>query len=80
MVWFAVAKISKMSSLAALTAAATTPVFAWVRGYPTLTLLIIVAMVAMLFWRHRSNIRKLLEGSESRIGKSASSPDPDSES
>lgn len=68
-IWLLVAKVGKLSSLAALAAAALTPIFAWLQGYSTLLVLMIVAMVVMLFWRHRSNIRKLLDGTESRIGR-----------
>lgn len=70
-IWLLVAKVARLSSLAALAAAALTPVFAWLQGYSTLLVLMIVAMVVMLFWRHRSNIRKLLDGTESRIGNKA---------
>jgi glycerol-3-phosphate acyltransferase PlsY len=70
-IWLLVAKLSKLSSLAALTAAALTPLFAWSRGYPALLLIAIAAMVVMLFWRHRSNIRRLLDGTEVRVGAKA---------
>jgi glycerol-3-phosphate acyltransferase PlsY len=34
--------------------------------------LVIVAMSALLVWRHRKNIAKLLAGKESRIGTKSS--------
>lgn len=77
-IWFVVARLSKVSSLAAITAAVLTPLYAWFRGYPALTVLAILAMVVLLVWRHRSNIRKLIDGTESRIG-GKSSTDPQSE-
>jgi glycerol-3-phosphate acyltransferase PlsY len=77
-IWFVVARLSKVSSLAAITAAALTPLYAWFRGYPALTVLAILTMAALLVWRHRSNIRKLIDGTESRIG-SKSSTDPPSD-
>jgi len=77
-VWFVVARLSRISSLAAITAAVLTPLYAWLRGYPALTVLAIMAMVVLLVWRHRSNIRKLIDGTESRIG-GKSSADPQSE-
>lgn len=67
-VWLFVAFVLRISSLAALTAAALAPLFAWwfgVRGAPWL---ILVGMVGLLIWRHRSNIRNLLAGREDRIG------------
>jgi glycerol-3-phosphate acyltransferase PlsY len=77
-IWFVVARLSRLSSLAAITAAVLTPLYAWFRGYPALTVLAILAMVLLLVWRHRSNIRKLIDGTESRIG-GKSSADPQSE-
>ncbi|MCG3201191.1 MAG: putative glycerol-3-phosphate acyltransferase [Gammaproteobacteria bacterium] len=77
-IWFVVARLSKLSSLAAITASVLTPLYAWFRGYPALTVLAVLAMVVLLLWRHRSNIRKLIDGTESRIG-SKSSTDPPSE-
>jgi glycerol-3-phosphate acyltransferase PlsY len=78
-IWLLVAKVGKLSSLAALAAAALTPLFAWLQGYPPLLVVLIVAMVVMLFWRHRSNIRKLIDGTESRIGTKSSTAAGDGE-
>ncbi|MCX7896888.1 MAG: glycerol-3-phosphate 1-O-acyltransferase PlsY [Rhodocyclaceae bacterium] len=69
LLWIAVALISRYSSLAALGAAALAPLlaFAWA-GFSSPTA-VVVAMAALLIWRHRSNIRRLLAGTESRIGE-----------
>lgn len=67
--WIVIAAISRISSLSALTAAVLAPVYVWLllRGeiYVSVTLI----MSLMLIWRHRSNIEKLLAGTEGRIGK-----------
>jgi len=67
--WLITAAISRLSSLSALTAAALTPLYmylltgeAWLVGASLL-------LAVMIFWRHRSNIRKLASGQEPRIGK-----------
>lgn len=66
--WLAVAKLSRISSLAAITAAATAPLYAWLlTGSAPLRVLVWVLGV-MLLWRHRGNIRRLLSGGEGRIG------------
>jgi glycerol-3-phosphate acyltransferase PlsY len=68
--WAVVARVFRYSSLAALAAAAVAPLAAW----PLLggeMAAIIAPMSLMLFWRHRENIRKLVAGTESRIGKKA---------
>ena len=63
-VWLGMALITKISSLSALTAFALTPVFAWLMGYSMFTVGILIVISVMLFWRHRTNIRMLLDGTE----------------
>jgi glycerol-3-phosphate acyltransferase PlsY len=67
--WLAVALLFRLSSLAALTAAAGAPVYALVLGLPNEWVLASGIMSLLLIWRHRSNIRNLMAGKESRIGK-----------
>jgi glycerol-3-phosphate acyltransferase PlsY len=66
-IWLLMALLFRYSSLAALTAAALAPVLVTglLPGIPYLLLTLIVAI--LLFWRHRENISRLLNGSESRI-------------
>ncbi len=67
--WLVVAKVFKLSSLAALIATALAPVYLYFIIPQAKPLLIVtVIMVIILFWRHKSNIQKLLSGSESSIG------------
>ncbi len=62
--WLLVAYGLKISSLSALVAAALTPFyFWWLNGSDILTALGTFISV-LLIWRHRSNIKKLLEGTE----------------
>jgi len=68
--WAIVFAISRISSLSAITAAAASPFFAaWLllpyRDY----VLMVLVMAVMLVWRHKSNIQKLLAGTESGFGK-----------
>ena len=67
--WLLVAALFRYSSLAALTAALAVPVYVWWRVPGTPYLVAGVAISAALIVRHRSNIRKLLAGKETRIGK-----------
>jgi glycerol-3-phosphate acyltransferase PlsY len=67
--WLATAAIFRYSSLAALTAAAAAPfVTAWLDSRVPLTAMCAIIAV-LLFWRHRENIRRLMRGEESRIGR-----------
>ena len=66
--WLFMAFVVRISSLSALTAAALTPLFAWGFGVSGISLTVLLVMVALLVWRHRSNIRHLLAGTEDKIG------------
>ncbi len=69
LVWLAMATVVRISSVGALSAALLAPlVMAWLEGSPALTATT-AAISLMLFWRHRSNIRNLLAGTERRIGR-----------
>ena len=67
--WLAMALIFRISSLAALTAAALMPVGGFYFFGNALTAWTLTAIAALLFWRHRANIRQILEGREKPIGR-----------
>jgi glycerol-3-phosphate acyltransferase PlsY len=66
--WAATAALTRISSLSALTAAALTPVYAMLIGQPQIVVLTIL-LAGLIFLRHHANIRRLLVGTEPRIGK-----------
>ena len=68
--WIVVFAISRYSSLAAIIAAALAPIYAWVllSAYKDYVIAVIV-MSLLLIWRHRTNIQKLLAGTEAGFGK-----------
>jgi glycerol-3-phosphate acyltransferase PlsY len=72
-VWLVIAFAQKMSSLAALTAAATSPVFAYVVVGEWLAATAAV-MALLLFVQHRENIMRLMRGTEARIGAEKKAP------
>ena len=67
--WVLMAVLFRYSSLSALTASVAAPLYvAWLApGMPYLVTMII--MSAILIFRHRSNIRNLLAGTETKIGR-----------
>jgi len=69
LVWLLVAVTTRYSSLAALSAAATAPVFAWLLIGRWETITMVSALALMLVYRHKANITRLLAGTESKIGK-----------
>ncbi|GAB1715881.1 MAG: acyl-phosphate glycerol-3-phosphate acyltransferase [Nitrobacter sp.] len=69
-IWLLVAFTTRYSSLSALTASLATPLLLWWLGHPQLALLF--AVLTLLLWlTHRENIRRLLIGSEGKIGAKA---------
>ena len=76
--WIAMAFLLRWSSLAALTAAALAPVFAFATDAPLPILYLTVFMAVLIFIRHHENIRRLLNGTEPKIGakKAAATPEP----
>ena len=66
-IWLAVARLSRISSAGALSAFAAAPFLAWAAAGPEVGLLILL-IAALIFVRHRQNIRRLLAGTEPRIG------------
>ena len=80
--WAIVAAFSRYASLASIVAAAFAPFYlALIWGLEP-TLLALGLMSLLLIWRHEGNIKKLLAGTESKIGHKASgaavSPAPQS--
>lgn len=73
-IWLLMAVVFRYSSLSSLTAAVVAPLVyvlasgtAWYAETPVL--LALVAMAALLVYRHRENIQRLLAGTESRLGQ-----------
>jgi glycerol-3-phosphate acyltransferase PlsY len=74
LVWLLVAFATRYSSLASIAAAFCAPlVQALVWGVDA-SLLAVAGMSLLLVWRHEGNIRKLLAGTESKIGQKAAAP------
>jgi glycerol-3-phosphate acyltransferase PlsY len=67
-VWLAIALVFRFSSLASIVAAILAPPlgFYFIGQWPEAWALIPIAL--LLLWRHRANIRKLLAGTETKIG------------
>ncbi|HTW26341.1 MAG TPA: glycerol-3-phosphate 1-O-acyltransferase PlsY [Acetobacteraceae bacterium] len=66
-VWAAVAAASRISSAGALAACVAAPLLALAfAGIPTVLAIIVAALIVIA--RHRANIRRLLAGTEPRIG------------
>jgi glycerol-3-phosphate acyltransferase PlsY len=67
--WLVVARLGKISSLAALTAFLLAPLYVWLLTGAATLVTATAVLTASTFWRHRNNISKILAGTESRIGQ-----------
>ncbi|MDB5505775.1 MAG: PlsY [Devosia sp.] len=66
-VWLVIAFARRLSSLAALTAAATAPIFAYIFG--GLDMAVAAALLSLLLiFNHRANMQRLWTGTEPKIG------------
>jgi glycerol-3-phosphate acyltransferase PlsY len=66
-IWLTTAWLTRYSSLSALVASATVPCVLWFLGQCPEALLFL-AMTLLLWFRHRENIARLINGSEGKIG------------
>jgi glycerol-3-phosphate acyltransferase PlsY len=67
-IWLAVAFVSRYSSLSALVASAATPVVLWSLGERQMAEIAVV-LAALLWWKHSANIKRLVAGTEGKIGR-----------
>lgn len=67
-VWLVAAKVTRISSAGALTAFAAAPLLALALSDAEHALLALLVGL-LVFWRHEANIRRLLAGTEPRIGQ-----------
>lgn len=67
-VWLACAKLTKYSSLSALVATLVIPVVLWILGENAFAL--VMTLMTVISWvKHKDNIKRLLAGTESKIGQ-----------
>jgi glycerol-3-phosphate acyltransferase PlsY len=68
MTWLAAALVTRISSMGALAASLSAPLWLYVFGLPQAIFLTL--LLAILVWiRHHENIKRILNGQESKIGK-----------
>ncbi len=66
--WLALSLTFRYSSLAALGSLLILPLFLWITTGSMAIVICGVAIGTLVFWRHRSNIGRLLRGEEPKIG------------
>ncbi len=68
-IWLATAAVFKISSLSALLVLFCSPFILWHFSHSVALTTAVALMSAIVFWRHKKNIKAMLQGSEAKIGK-----------
>ena len=68
-VWLLMALLFRISSLSALAASAAMPLVAPVLGVSNAIKTVVILLALFIFFTHRENIRRLLDGTEPKIGQ-----------
>jgi glycerol-3-phosphate acyltransferase PlsY len=74
-IWLFVAKVLKISSLSALVSMTLAPLIVWLFWPEPKLIGMQLIITGILIWRHRSNIRNLIEGTEGRLAANSDSAD-----
>ena len=67
--WLFIAKVLKISSASALVATALAPVYIYFLSGEISWVVMTAVMTAILFWRHKGNIERMIKGEEDSIKK-----------
>jgi glycerol-3-phosphate acyltransferase PlsY len=68
-IWIVVLATTRYVSVASICASAALPAATWLTGGSGTLIIITGAMAALAIYKHRSNIRRLLAGTENQIGR-----------
>ena len=68
-IWFITALLTKYSSLAAIAACISLPIVFLILGESKIKFSFAIVLAFLIILRHKSNIKRLLEGRENRIGE-----------
>lgn len=72
--WIVVFALSRYVSLASIAAAAVLPFGVWLTGQSTTMIVVTGALSALAIYKHKANIQRLLNGTESRFGRKKPQP------
>lgn len=69
LVWVVMASITRYSSVGSLSGALLMPVFLYLWGKPPEFIVWGIFAAALVFWRHKGNIQRLIKGKELKMGQ-----------
>ncbi len=61
--------LTRYVSLGSISASGLVPIFFWIWGYSTEYVILGVALAALIIWRHRENLVRLIRGTEKKLGE-----------
>jgi len=67
LVWLAALALTRISSLAGMSAAIAAPIAAWLLGYPAYVAAL-AGIAVLVLWLHQANIARLRNGTEPKVG------------
>jgi len=73
-IWGIVFASTRYVSVASIVAAVVLPVAVWVFQYGTKMTLVMTALAVLAIYKHKTNIRRLVEGTENRAGSKKNQP------
>lgn len=71
-VWLALALAFRYVSLASIAGCVVMALSVWLFGYPHVYVAAAACAAVLIVWRHHANVKRLLSGTESRLGQRAS--------
>jgi len=70
-VFLATVWATRLVSLGSVIATVTLPSAAWLAGSPRVVVVAAAAVGALILFRHRANVRRIVRGTERRVGEQA---------
>lgn len=68
LVWIGVVSLTRLVSAGSLAAASSVPILAWILDQPAHTIAFCFVVAGFVWWTHRANVRRLIDGTELKLG------------
>ncbi|TDJ47618.1 MAG: glycerol-3-phosphate 1-O-acyltransferase [Gemmatimonadetes bacterium] len=72
LIWIGIVSLTRIVSAASLTAASVVPLLAWLMDQPRHTVTFCLVVACFVWWTHRENLRRLLNGTENKFSSKGS--------
>jgi glycerol-3-phosphate acyltransferase PlsY len=72
LIWIGIVSLTRIVSAASLAAASVVPLLAWLMDQPRHTVTFCLVVACFVWWTHRDNLRRLLNGTENKFSSKGS--------